>query len=166
MLYTLNAWYISIIASYTIGPDAISILSEIVSEYYVRERFHNSCDGETWPPDQPKHFVPLVLVRQQGQNISEQVTALPQLIQTGDVDIDEVSSNHNQSIPKCQPKPGSHKLIQGILDSSKVTKELTEILVSLEQPTDPQFILIEGAPGIGKSFLLKKLLTDGVMNKC
>ena len=61
-----------------------------MSEYYVRERFHNSCDGETWPPDQPKHYVPLVLVRQQGQNIREQVTGLPQLIQTGDVDIDEI----------------------------------------------------------------------------
>ena len=131
-----------------------------MSEHYIRERFHNSCDGETWPPDQPKHFVPLVLVRQQGQNISKQVTALPQLIQTGDVDIDEISSvasNHNQSIPKCQPKPGNHKPIQGILDSSKVTKELTEILASLKQPTDSQFILIEGAPGIGKSFLLKEI---------
>ena len=145
---------------YPTGPDAISVLSEIVSEYYVRERFHNSCDGETWPPDQPKHYVPLVLVHQQGQNIREQVTGLPQLIQTGDVDIDEipsVASNHNQSVPKHQHKPGSHKPLQRILESSKVTKELTEIIVSLEQPTDPQFVLIEGAPGIGKSFLLKEI---------
>ena len=129
-----------------------------MSERYIQERFHNNCDGDIWPPDQPKHFVPLVLVSQQGQNIREQVTTLPQLIQTGDVDIDQILSvANNQSVPECQPKPGSHKPLKGILESSKVTKELTEILASLEQPTDPQFILIEGAPGIGKSFLLKEI---------
>ena len=128
--------------------------------YNIQERFHSSCDGETWPPDQPKHYVPMVLVRQQGQSIRERVIALPQLIQTGDIDIDEIPSvASNQSIPKHHPKPGRHKSLHEVLDmSSKVTKELTEILVSLEEPTkDPQFILIEGAPGIGKSFLLKEI---------
>ena len=87
----------------------------------------------------------MVLVRQQGQSIKEQVTALPQLIQTGDIDIDDIPSVAiDQSVPKHHPKPGSHKSLQEVLDSSKVTKELAEILVSLEEPTkDPQFILIE-----------------------
>ena len=130
-----------------------------MSEYNIRERFHSSCDGETWPPDQPKHFVPMLLVHQQGQSIREKVAMLPQLIQTGDIDIDEIPSvASNQSVPKHHSEPGSHKSLQEVLDSSKVTKELTEILVSLERPTkDPQFILIEGAPGIGKSFLLKEI---------
>jgi len=37
---------------------------------------------------------------------------------------------------------------------SKVTKEVTKILAPLEEHEEPQFILIEGAPGIGKSVLL------------
>ena len=39
-------------------------------------------------------------------------------------------------------------------DSSTVTKELTEILAPLEQSED---LLIEEAPGIGKSILLKEI---------
>ena len=50
----------------------------------------------------------------------------------------------------CQP-------LQEVLDTSKVTKEVTEILAPLETSDDPQFILIEGAPGIGKSLLLKHI---------
>ena len=44
-----------------------------------------------------------------------------------------------------------------MLDTSKVTKEVAEILAPLETSDDPQFILIEGAPGIGKSVLLKHI---------
>ena len=47
--------------------------------------------------------------------------------------------------------------LQEVLDTSKVTKEITEILAPLETSDDPQFVLIEGAPGIGKSLLLKHI---------
>ena len=33
-----------------------------------------------------------------------------------------------------------------------------EILAPLEQSKDPQFVLIEGAPGMGKSILLKEIV--------
>ena len=51
----------------------------------------------------------------------------------------------------------SHQPLQEVLDTSKVTKEVAEILAPLETSDDPQFILIEGAPGIGKSLLLKHI---------
>ena len=86
----------------------------------------------------------------------KQATAVAQLIQTGD--IDEITSlASNRSVPKHHPKLDSHESLQEVLDSSTVTKELTEILAPLEYSKDPQFILIEGAPGIGKSSLLKEL---------
>ena len=127
----------------------------MVSQCNVREWFDT--DEETWPPDQPKNFIPLVLIHHhQGHHSMEQATAVAQLIQTGD--IDEITSlANNQSVPKHHPKLDSHEPLQEILDSSTVTKELTEILAPLEQSKDPQFILIEGAPGIGKSILLKEL---------
>ena len=59
-------------------------------------------------------------------------------------------------LPK-RPKLDSHQPLQEVLDTSKVTKEVTEILAPLETSDDPQFILIEGAPGIGKSLLLKHI---------
>ena len=137
-----------------LGADAVSILSEMVSQCNVRERLNT--DEETWPPDQPKNFTPLVVIHHQGQYSMKQATAMAQVIQTGD--IDEITSlANNQSVPKHHPKLVSHESLQEVLDSSTVTKEFTEILAPLEQSKDPQFILIEGAPGIGKSVLLKEI---------
>ena len=137
-----------------VGADAISILSEKVGQCNVRERFNT--EEETWPPDQPKNYTPLVLIHHQGQHTMKQATAVAQLIQTGDVD--EITSlASNRSVPKHHPKLDSHEPLQEVLDSSTVTKELTEILAPLEHFKDPQFLLIEGAPGIGKSILLKEL---------
>ena len=137
-----------------VGADVVSILSEMLSQCNVRERFNT--DEETWPPDQPKNFTPLVLIHHQGQHTMKQATAVAQLIQTGDVDkITSLASN--PSVPKHHPKLDSHEPLQEVLDSSTVTKELAEILAPLEQSKDPQFILIEGAPGIGKSILMKEL---------
>ena len=78
----------------------------------------------------------------------KQAAAVTQLVQTGEI----TSLASNRSVHKHHPK-----LDQEVLDNSTITKELTEILAPLEQSKDPQFILIEGAPGIGKSILLKEL---------
>ena len=82
-----------------------------------------------------------------------QVTAIPQLIQTGHTD-KITSLVVNQSVPKYHPKL---EPLQEILGSSTVTKELKEILAPLEQHRSQQFVLIEGPPGIGKSILLKEI---------
>ena len=81
---------------------------------------------------------------------------MAQLIRTGN--IDEITSlTSNPSVAKHHPKLNNHKTLQEVLDSSTITKELTEILAPLEQSKGSQFILIEGAPGIGKSILLKEI---------
>ena len=67
-----------------------------------------------------------------------------------------VSVTKTDTLPK-RPKLDSHQPLQEVLDTSKVTKEVAEILAPLETSDDPQFILIEGAPGIGKSLLLKHI---------
>ena len=63
----------------------------------------------------------------------------------------------NQSSITHYPKLNSHNTLQEILDVTSVTKELEEILAPLENNDEPSFILIEGAPGIGKSVLLKEI---------
>ena len=139
---------------YNIGADAASILSEMVSQRNLQEQFNT--DEETWPPDQPKNFTPLVLIHHQGQHSMKQPTVVAQVIQTGNInDITTMASN--QSVPKHNAKLDSHEPLQKVLDSSTVTNELAEILAPLEQSKDPQLILIEGAPGIGKSILLKEI---------
>ena len=148
-LYTL-----SLLCSH-IGADAVSILSEMVSECNVRERLNT--EKKPWPPDQPKDFIPLVLIHHHGKYTTKETTEIAQLIQTSD--IDEVTSlASNQSVHRNYPKLDSHEALHRVpLDRSTVTEELTKILAPLEQSKSPQFVLIEGAPGIGKSVLLKEI---------
>ena len=78
---------------------------------------------------------------------------MAEFVERGHID-KVVSATKTDTLPK-HPKHLSRQPLQEVLDTSKVTKE--EILAPLETSDDPQFILIEGAPGIGKSLLLKHI---------
>ena len=80
---------------------------------------------------------------------------MAEFVERGHID-KVVSVTKIDTLPK-HPKLDSHQPLQEVLDTSKVTKEVAEILAPLETSNDPQFILIEGAPGIGKSLLLKHI---------
>ena len=110
-------------------------------------------DNETWPPaDQPGNFIPLVLVHSQDRHCIKQDHI------TRTCDIDKITSLvSNQSVPKDHHKLVNSKVVQEVHDNGTITKEITNVLVTLEQPNDQQFILIEGAPGIGKSIFLKEI---------
>ena len=129
----------------------------MVSQSNVEEWFN--VDKETWPPDQPENFIPLVLIHHHGKYSIKETTEIAQLIQKHD--IDEITSlASNQSAPKHHQysKLNSREPLQEVsLDRSRVTEELTEILAPVEQSEGPQFVLIEGPPGIGKSVLLKEI---------
>jgi len=86
----------------------------------------------------------------------KQSTAIGEFIGRGQIDkLDTVTSS--DTVPRYHRKLDSHQSLQEVFDTSKITKELSEILAPLETSNDPQFILIKGAPGIGKSFLLKEI---------
>ena len=88
-------------------------------------------DDDTWPPNQLKSFTPLLLSHHQGDCTPKQVAEMAEMMHIGDI----------------------HKM----LDTSKVTKEINEILSPLEKSEEAFFALIEGAPGIGKTVLLKEI---------
>ena len=88
-------------------------------------------DDDTWPPEQPTSFTPLLLIHHQGHRTPKQVTAMAELMHAGE--------------------------IQKTLNTSKATKEIEEILFPLEKSEEASFVLIEGAPGIGKTILLKEI---------
>ena len=108
-------------------------------------------DHDTWPPKQPTSFTPLLLIHHQGDHTSEQVTAMAELMHAGD--IDKVALVTGSKYAKLDVHDKFHK----VLDTSKATKEIGEILAPLEEGKQSCFILIEGAPGIGKSVLLKEI---------
>ena len=68
-----------------------------------------------------------------------------------------VTISSDNVLPTPHHKLDSHEPLQEVLNTSTVTKEVAVILAPLETSSDPQFILIEGAPGIGKSLLLKQI---------
>ena len=125
----------------------MTILCNRVSEMNIQARL--SINEDAWPPEQPDTFTPLVLIHYQGQRNLQQSTAMAELVGRGHID-DFVSANHNFA-------SNCHESLRKALEASTVTKKVSDILVSLETSAEPQFILIEGAPGIGKSLLLKEI---------
>ena len=105
-----------------------------------------------WPPEPPKTFTPLVLIQHQGHRNIKQSTAMVEFVEQGHID-KIVSVTTAGTFPKLD----NHQPLQEVLDTSKITKEVADILAPLETSEDPQFVLIEGAPGIGKTLLLKEI---------
>ena len=62
-------------------------------------------------------------------------------------------SKRSPPAKRCQLE--GHEVI--ISDTSRTTKELLDILAPLENSASPQFVLIKGLPGIGKSLLLQEI---------
>ena len=46
----------------------------------------DSVDEDTWPPDQPKEYVPLVLNQHQEQRTKQQDSEMAKLVLTGNID--------------------------------------------------------------------------------
>ena len=112
-------------------------------------------DDNTWPPEQPTSFTPLLLIHRQGHRTKEEVTAMAELMYSGN--ISEVASvTDKQSTVKRDTLSGDEKFHK-MSDTSRTTKEIEEILAPLEKGKESAFILIEGAPGIGKTVLLKEI---------
>ena len=147
--YTLLNTIIVTIYLVIVGAEAVAILSNRVRQINEQTRF--MVDDDTWPPEQPKNFTPLLLLHYQGHRTPEQVTAMAELMSTGEIDkVALVTSDQSGA----KPKIDSHKKFQKAFDTSKTTKQIEDILVSSQKTS---LVLIEGAPGIGKSVLLKEI---------
>ena len=132
-----------------VGAEAVTTLSNRVRQINVQTRF--MVDDDTWPPEQPKDFTPLLLLHYQGHRTPEQVTAMAELMSTGDIDkVALVTSDQSGA----KPMLDIHEKYPEVFDTSRTTKQIEDILLSSE---DTSLILIEGAPGIGKSVLLKEI---------
>ena len=106
-----------------------------LKHYYTSKssRFHTGED--TWPPDQSKHFTPVVMIRQKCRQ-SNKKTEFTAAVAINKDCIEKFLS----------------------MTTNKATKDLQEVFYELEQHSDNQdhcIMLVEGSPGIGKSMLLK-----------
>ena len=131
----------------------VSQLSGNVKAVYKATRF--SVAKDTWPPDQPSEFTPLVLLHREDEQSITQVTTITKALHRGAIS-DVVSATSSEPIAK-HPRLHSHDELGEALKASKATTDISEILAPLEVSDKAQTILIEGAPGIGKTILLKHI---------
>ena len=124
-----------------------------MSQINVHTRF--TVDDNTWPPVKQANFTPLLLVHNKSCRTPEQVQAMAELMYTGN--ISKVASVTGGEPAVKHVKLDNHERLHKMLDTSRATKEIEEILAPLDENTESAFILIEGAPGIGKSILLKEI---------
>ena len=115
------------------GAEAVSVLSKRVRKVNIQT--WSRVDEEAWPPEQPKTFTPLVLIQHQGDRNLKQSTAMAEFVERGN--INKVVTNANP-VPRHHGKQDSHHQLQEVLDTSKVTKEVAEILAPLETDEKPQ----------------------------
>lgn len=113
----------------------------------LNEQTHSRIEKDIWPPDIPNRFIPLVLIHHRRQLTKDQVTELAKIVHSGRMTevVSGASSIHSQ------------KSLRAVLEGSTVTKDVAEILTPLEKHESPELILIEGAPGIGKSVLMNEI---------
>ena len=115
-------------------------------------------DDNTWPPGKLTCFTPLLLIHRQGGHCTpQQVTAMAELMYKGDIGKVALVTDERSTVK--HDKLDGHKKFHKMLDASRssVTKEIEEILAPLQKSNESAFILIEGAPGIGKSVLLHEI---------
>ena len=135
-------------------PPVFDILHDNLCETYEVTRYKPV--GAEWPPNQPKSIVSVALIHYKGKRTRQELFAIAQRHKDGSIAIDQLTSSNSQA-------PAAKKQC---LDYSRVTKDIADIFTTdpmdqLEDSTDlnmpPKCILIEGAPGIGKTVLAKEI---------
>ena len=129
------------------------MVSNRVSQINKQTRF--MVDDNAFPPEQPTSFTPLLLIHRQGHRTREEVTSMAELMHSGDINKVAMVTGKQSSVK--HNTLGGHKKFHKMSDTSRMTKEIEEILTPLEKCKESTFILVEGAPGIGKTVLLKEI---------
>ena len=129
----------------------VTKLSNHVKAIYKVTRFRIAKDA--WPPEQPKEFTPLVLLHHEDEYSMKEATTATKVVHSGAI-TDLVPTTSSEP-PAKRPRIPE---LEEAFKPSKTTTEVSEIIAPLEvNNNDPQMILIEGAPGIGKTILLKHI---------
>ena len=140
----------------------LDIISNHSRSVYKKTRFNPS--GAEWPPNQPKLIVSVALIHYKGSRTQQELFEIVTMHKEGAPAIDKFTSSANQ-----EPSAKKQRL-----DYSKVTKNITDIFatdppdlteIGTSSTESPKRILIEGAPGIGKTVLAKEIAYQWATNE-
>ena len=125
---------------FVIGKDLVDKFADHLRESYGETRFFP--EEDEWPPDQPKAVVNVVIMSHEGKRTQQELIEVVKRHKVGTPGVDELTSSTALFNP-----------------TTKITKNIADIFSA--DPTcraskPPRRILIEGAPGIGKTVLVKE----------
>ena len=137
----------------------LDIISNHSRSVYKKTRF-NPSEAE-WPPNQPKLIVSVALIHYKGSRTQQELFEIVTMHREGAPAIDKFTSSANQ-----EPSAKKRRL-----DYTRVTKNITDIFAAdltetgTSSTESPKRILIEGAPGIGKTVLAKEIAYQWATNE-
>ena len=126
---------------------------------YLRNRYIETRyipEGKEWPPNQPKYYINLAVIHYQGSRTQEEVIFSTQHHQHIDLAVDKKFSflyANNQP----SKFPNRFQVTQEIVHLFTTDPCVGETKADTNPGYLPKSILIEGAPGIGKTILLKEI---------
>ena len=106
---------------------------------YVNSRFVVAEDD--WPPYQPKHYTTLALIHHEDRTDVEVISVTQELATKGDI---------SRLSPTC---------------AKTCRRDISDIFAFVTPTLSPRMLLIEGAPGIGKTVLSKEIAFQWATNK-
>jgi len=130
---------------YTYTGRCVQLAANHLCDEYVECRFNFKTDD--WPPFHPKHYTTLALIHHRGRHTDTKVISVTQeLVTEGNI--------ANLSTPQLSSNINYHR------------KNISELFApDAMSSVAPNFILIEGAPGIGKIVLSKEIAYHWAQNK-
>jgi len=130
-------------ATYSSDKEVVGKLACQLQIKSIKSRYHSTPDD--WPLYQPKHFTGVALIHHRRGRIKKQmIQVIASIQQQGNFALtEEALSNVTESRTEC-------------------AKDLSEIFIPIENEDgtskQPEIIVIEGAPGIGKTTLSKEIV--------
>ena len=136
--------------------------SNQLQKHHKQQRYNNMEDE--WPPVQPDHFTSVAIIHHKEKHATmREVIAVATKAYVGDFKVDVTNQEDTQDT---EQSTGTVKdeLPDEYFTGCKSAKDIVEIFAPLqksnmrtEDSVTPCFILIEGAPGIGKTILSKEI---------
>ena len=110
-----------------------NVLVEYLQDSYRKTRYIP--EGKEWPPNQPKYYVNLGLLHHKDSRNMKEVIMIAQ-----------------------RQKNDSSAIEENLAENVQITKDILNLFAAVDDNcTKPRSTLIEGAPGIGKTILLKEI---------
>ena len=135
--------------------DTLTAANDYLQKCYINSRYSPTVDE--WPPYQPRHYTTLALIHHKDRATDATVISVTQ-------ELSVVGKLHEVGLSS-----SGGSLSQTLNAYSNTTNNISDIFLSVTASDgltiNPCIILIEGAPGIGKTVLAKEIAFQWANNK-